>query len=130
MLVLNELIPAVGLMAYLDSLEVHLNNHLAANNDLVLHPEADAYLQAIECSEGGADEGACVWLARLPSCLGVDITSIMAENFPDARVLMNRTHGSYWFHPIAPFPFVPTAGVAQQDTRLTGVWAKEVGSRD
>jgi Glycosyl transferase family 2 len=188
LIVLNELVPAPGLLDYLASLERHLCNHLAANNDLILHPEADGWVEegmrhkalgtGEECGgtrhwalgtgqeegeEGSGDQASGIgkevartglggpsasagsldaraWLSHHPSCLGTDIAAIVSQIAPDAQSLMHRRHGSYWFHPAAPFPFVPgvvpgivtEAGVerpiTQEDTRLTAVWRKATGS--
>lgn len=114
--VLNELVPAVNLFTYLESIQTHLSNHLAANHDLILHPDADPYLD--DLLDGSA------LVERYPSCLGVDVGSVLRGLSPTTTELFSRAHGSYWFHPVAPFPFVPTAGLAQEETRLTAVFLK------
>ncbi|MCH9058799.1 MAG: hypothetical protein IIB55_09250 [Planctomycetes bacterium] len=115
-------------MAYLDSLQKHLSNHLSTNTELRLHPDADAYLErvAADAEKAGLSsrDAARVWLAAHPSCRGTAVESIVNSLQPRAEVLMSRRWGSYWFHPLTPFPFVPGEGVRQEDTRLTGAWGK------
>ncbi|MCH7793236.1 MAG: glycosyltransferase [Planctomycetes bacterium] len=126
LVVLGAVVPAAGLMAYLDSLQKHLSNHLSTNTELRLHPEADAYLECVAAEAGGlsSSDAARVWLTAHPSCRGAAVESIVNSLQPRAEALMSRRWGSYWFHPLAPFPFVPGEGVRQEDTRLTGVWGK------
>lgn len=119
--------PAERLDDYLVGLETLLDRHLSTNDDLILHPEADSYVEQIlaehiSLEQSAGDRAAEIWLASDPWIPGLDLLARM-EGL-GAEAIEEIQYGSTWFHPIAPFPFVPLDGVRQVDMWQAGIWRK------